>query len=181
VTARSASLSWLCHKNSAFLALVNLRFRNWQHPSSAGRTESELCRAIRIRVGQMTVSKLPSGKLSTKIRQRDHNWDHREAGSPGPIQHPPTHGQTNRLYLQTRIRRPRTTTRFERGDRENAQTTRVRSEPHRTARIDSLLLFSLAPPNPLSHLGAPPQIKRRWPDKDSTSAIERLNAAEETL
>lgn len=54
MTARSASLSWLCHKNSAFLALVNLRFRNWQHPSSAGRTESELCRAIRIRVGQMT-------------------------------------------------------------------------------------------------------------------------------
>jgi hypothetical protein len=30
--------SWLCHKNSAFLALVNLRFRNCPHAPSARRT-----------------------------------------------------------------------------------------------------------------------------------------------
>ena len=142
--------TWLRYKNSAFLALVNLRFRNCQHPSSAGRTESELCSAIRIRVGQMTrLDVKASDKLPTKIRQRDHNGHHREAGSPGPIQHPPTHGQTNRLYLQTRTRRPHTTTRFGCGYWENAQTTRVRSEPHRTARTGSLNFFSPAPPNTL--------------------------------
>jgi hypothetical protein len=35
---------------------------------------------------------------------------------------------------------------FERGNRENAQTTRVRLEPHHTARTGSLMHFSLAPP-----------------------------------
>jgi hypothetical protein len=37
----------------------------------------------------------------------------------------------------------------------------VRSEPHRTARIDSLLLFSLAPPNPLSRLVRHPKSRDR--------------------
>jgi hypothetical protein len=73
------------------------------------------------------------------------------------------------------LQQPSVTTRFECGDRENAQTMRVRLEPHRIARTGSLLLFSLAPLNPLSRLGAPPQIKRPWPDNDSTSAAFRQN------
>ena len=155
---RSANSAWLCHKHSAFLAFVNLGFRNCPHVPSTGRTWSELSQ-FRINIGQMICFEgKPSGKLPTKMRQRDHSEPRREAGSPGPTRHPLTRAQTNRLYLQTRIRRPRTTKRFECGDRENAQTTRARSEPHHIARTGSLMFFSPAPPNTLTAVtGAPPQ------------------------
>lgn len=61
--------------------------------------------------------------------------------------HSPTHAQPNRPYLQTRSRRPRTPTRDERGYQENAQTTRVSSEPHRTAHTYFVEFFPPAPPN----------------------------------
>jgi hypothetical protein len=96
----------------------------------------------------MTCLEKATGKLLIGVSQRDHGGAQALIG---------TRQLTRRLCLQTRICRPRTTTRFERGDRENAQTTRVRSEPHRTARIDSLIFFSLAPPHPLSAVWKPLQ------------------------
>jgi hypothetical protein len=53
----------------------------------------------------------------------------------------PTRGQTSRQYLRIDIRRLRTTTRFESGDRENAQTIPVLSDPHHTARSDETVLL----------------------------------------
>src|SRR5215470_20397709 len=94
-----------------------------------------------------------------------------QGGFGRPTRHPPTHAQPNRPYLQTRSRRPRTTTHDEYGHRENAQTTRVRSETHRTARTDFLKFFSPTPPDTHNPgVGAPPQIKRPWREKDITSA-----------
>jgi len=57
----------------------------------------------------------------------------------------PIPAQTSRPYLQIDSRRPRTTTRFERGYWENAQTIPVRLDPHHTARTDSWSLCSRAP------------------------------------
>jgi hypothetical protein len=54
----------------------------------------------------------------------------------------PTPGQTNRAYLQIHTHRPRTTIRFERGYRGDAQTIPVRLDPHRTARTDLEILYS---------------------------------------
>jgi hypothetical protein len=71
---------------------------------------------------------------------------------------------------------PRTTTRDECGYRENAQTIRVRSEPHRTARTDFVKFVAPSPPTSLIAVtGAALPIKRPWREKDSSSATASQN------
>jgi hypothetical protein len=93
-------------------------------------------------------------KTALASRSR-HTWQRDQAATTGrlagglrkPIRPLPTRAQTNRWCLQTRSRRPHTTTRYERDCRENAPTIRVRSEQHRTARTDLLYVFSPVPPD----------------------------------
>src|SRR5690348_12572782 len=94
------------------------------------------------------LSRRPTASCASGWRSRDMAESMAESitESSGATRRPPTHAQTNRPYLQTRSRRPRTTTRCEYGDRENARTIRARSEPPRTARIGGVILLSPAPP-----------------------------------
>jgi hypothetical protein len=57
---------------------------------------------------------------------------------------PPTHARTNKRYSHIDIRRLHKTIRFGRGDQENAQNIRARSDPHHIAHTDWLILYTPA-------------------------------------
>jgi|SRR5215469_9742650 len=95
------------------------------------------------------LSRTTLASRSRRTWQRDHaaTTSKLAVGLRKPTRPLPTRAQTNRRCLQTRSRRPHTTTRYERDCRENAPTIRVRSEQHRTASTDLLNLFSPVPPD----------------------------------